>query len=139
MDKARILRDTPSTQPLRLPLHIALFISPIFLLAPLNLHNRFWERKTLVQVYDNWSSLSPTTESFILQTFMAFGNQKPELLVKYEKLLWRTIYQIATRELNVVNAVKSFFTAIDWEELGRISTPDSSWFQTTLGKSLTLV
>lgn len=50
LDEARIIKDAPTTQPLRLPLHIALFVSPIFLLAPINLHNRDWDRTSLFQV-----------------------------------------------------------------------------------------
>jgi hypothetical protein len=50
VDEARILKDAPTTQPLRLPLHVALFVSPIFLLAPINLHNRDWDRASLFQV-----------------------------------------------------------------------------------------
>lgn len=131
LDEARILKDAPTTQPLRLPLHVALFVSPVFLLAPINLHNRDWDRTSLFQVCQQ--PIYRACISLCEKTFRAFGNQKPDVLVKYEKLLWRTIYQVATRELDIFNATQAFLSGINWQELDSLPKIDIGWFETTLG------
>lgn len=67
------------------------------------------------------------------KTFRAFGNQKPDILVKYEKLLWRTIHQVATQELDIFDATQAFLSGINWQELDSLPGTVLGWFETTLG------
>lgn len=42
---------TPSVQQLKLPLHIALFVSPIFLLLPIEIYKNDYERASMLEVF----------------------------------------------------------------------------------------
>lgn len=62
---------------------------------------------------------------------MAFGNQKPAHVAKYEKLLWRAIAQVATQQLDALSAMHAFLGEIEWEELDQVPQQDRNWFETT--------
>lgn len=66
--------------------------------------------------------------------FRAFGNQKPEALIKCEKLIWKAILKVATRELNAESAVRNIVADINWAELDSLPQDAVNWFSTTSGK-----
>ncbi|KAF8890225.1 hypothetical protein BD779DRAFT_1671556 [Infundibulicybe gibba] len=101
-----------TTQRLRLLLHIALFVSPLFLLAPKSFHERDWDRKSLIM------------------TFRAFGNGKPEWLKYVEKLLWNVLFQMAGGA-NVVTAIQAFLGNLPWDMIDGLPVAEKQWFQTT--------
>lgn len=74
-----------------------------------------------------------------LQTFQAFGNQKPLCLQKCEKLLWKAIVRVSRREVAVGTALKEFFDEVNLEEVNSQSDADKRWFETKRGEALGLL
>lgn len=60
---------------------------------------------------------------------MAFGNQKPKHVAKYEKLLWQAIAQVAAQKLDGLSAMHAFFGEIDWEELDQVPQHEKRIFK----------
>ncbi|KAF8872168.1 hypothetical protein BD779DRAFT_1477708, partial [Infundibulicybe gibba] len=103
---------TSTTQRLRLPLHLALFISPLFLLVSSRIYNRDWDRKGL------------------LLTSKALGNGKPESLRRVEKQLWKALFEMA-RGADTVSTIQSFFDSLSWDSFSGLPPHEKHWFQAT--------
>ncbi|KAJ3502883.1 hypothetical protein NLJ89_g8689 [Agrocybe chaxingu] len=95
---------------LRLPLHLALLISPIYLLVFAQLHKKDWDRWKLV------------LSSLLL------GNQKPRLLTSSELALWRAILAVAHGK-NTILALLDELDALPWERLASVPEEHRLWFK----------
>ncbi|KAJ3499603.1 hypothetical protein NLJ89_g10084 [Agrocybe chaxingu] len=96
---------------LRLPLHLALLISPLYLLVFAQLHKKDWDRWKLV------------ITSFLL------GNQKPRLLTSTELALWRVIFTVARGGKSTILALLDELESLPWDELTSMPEEDRLWFQ----------
>jgi len=56
------------------------------------------------------------------------GNDKPDVLVKIERLLWESLLAIATGKEHIYKAMNNFISKVDWEEIAMVSEGDRSHF-----------
>lgn len=99
---------------LRFPLQLALLISPICLLLPVNLHKKSFNRGALMQ----WSN--------------RFRSHKPDVLQLTEKKLWRAILNIVNHPadyLMILKNLASEFPSKYVEELRREEKTMNDWFE----------
>jgi hypothetical protein len=76
-ETARALTGSSDGLPLlRAPLQLALLISPIYLLFPLPLYKRSFNRQLMLSIGE------------------ALGNRKPALIVEVEKAIWRVVFAL---------------------------------------------
>ena len=105
---------------LRFPLQLALLISPICLLLPLNLDRRNFSRNALMQ----WST--------------RLGVCKPDALQQTEKRIWRAILDIVMKpaeHLTIVKDLASDFSMTYIQELQENSEAMPCWFNINLRQS----
>lgn len=98
---------------LRFPLQLALLISPLCLLLPLNLEKRSFNRGALIQ----WS--------------IYLGAHKPDVLQQTEKRIWKAILDIVNQPSDYVAILKvlaSTFPPTYIEELRNQSENVTGWF-----------
>lgn len=122
-----------TTQRLRLPLQLALCVSPLFLLVPELLHRKDFSRRDLLIVC---YAFTPSIISFwlimVLQTWIAFGNQAPAIVRRVEFLLWQAILRVACGQQDIAGSMTAFISEVPWPELRKIKIEDAErkWFQT---------
>ncbi|KAF8881089.1 hypothetical protein BD779DRAFT_1675586 [Infundibulicybe gibba] len=113
-DTERFLHEMDeTTQRFRLPLHVALFVTPLFLLAPATIHDRDWDRKS------------------IILAFKAFGT-RPESVRRVERLLWKALFRVTDGE-DLAVAVQDFFSDIPPNSLKDLPASEKGWFRTERG------
>jgi hypothetical protein len=98
---------------LRFPLQIALLISPLCLLLPLNLEKRSFNRGALMQLS------------------ISLGARKPEVLQQTEKRIWKAILDIVNQPgdyLAIMKDLASQFPSSYIEELEKKSDSATGWF-----------
>ena len=100
------------------PLHLALFISPIYLLFPFRI---------VKQSFHRWS---------IIEVSHKLGPHKPPVLVKLENLIWDAIFAIAERPLHIKDIIIELASHIcgKEEEYASCSPMERSWFTLSNGK-----
>ncbi|KAF8878606.1 hypothetical protein BD779DRAFT_1676763 [Infundibulicybe gibba] len=102
-----------TTQRFRLPLHIALFITPLFLLAPKTIHDRDWDRKS------------------IILAFKAFGT-RPESVRRVEMSLWRVLFRVADGE-DLALAIHDLFNDVPPNLFKDLPASEKGWFRAERG------
>ncbi|KAF8881118.1 hypothetical protein BD779DRAFT_1675606 [Infundibulicybe gibba] len=114
IDLAKYLEEMKgTTQRFRLPLHIALFITPLFLLAPKTIHDRDWDRKS------------------IILAFKAFGT-RPESVRRVEISLWRVLFRVADGE-DLALAIHDFFNDVPPNLFKDLPASEKGWFRAERG------
>ncbi|KAF8324811.1 hypothetical protein F5887DRAFT_926536 [Amanita rubescens] len=100
-----------SKQKLRLPLSMALYTSPLVLLSTHRWHTRDFHRGTL---FGMWQCL---------------GNDRPPVVAKIEKELWKILFMLAKGERQ--DDVALLLEVIQWaqKEIQGISQSDDEWLQ----------
>ncbi|KAF9040950.1 hypothetical protein BJ165DRAFT_1550248 [Panaeolus papilionaceus] len=83
----------------RLPLHIAVLVSPVFLLSGFRIYKYPWERDSLLEY------------SFRL------GNMKPEILLRVERLIWAEFFSVCNNTKTLHDATTTLVKHIPWDEL----------------------
>ena len=63
-----------------------------------------------------------------MQLSKSLGNNKPAILVKIERFLWETLVEIATGKQPVYQAMNTFFSKVDWNEIDMVSEADRAHF-----------
>jgi hypothetical protein len=118
----------PGLAGLRNPLHLALAISPLFLLLPQSLSKKHVNRRTLIQVCVNNTTFQMRFTSFWLdQISIALGNGKPQLLLDMEKRVWHLLFQMVEgRDLD--GLLQELVECIPWNELRGAPEGDRQWF-----------
>ncbi|KAF9527083.1 hypothetical protein CPB83DRAFT_895515 [Crepidotus variabilis] len=104
-------RRAPSSGKERQPLHLALSISPLYLLIPNQIMSKQIGREN------------------IISTSMALGNQRPSALLAAEKTLWQVLFCLAEGKLNPGHALQTIYDGIDWTALKNCSSGDRLWFK----------
>jgi hypothetical protein len=66
--------------------------------------------------------------SEFLQLSKLLGNDKPDVLVKIERLLWECLIAIATGKEHIYKAMNNFISKVDWEEIAMVSEGDRAHF-----------
>lgn len=107
-------RPNDKMSQMRAPLHLALFISPIYLLIPNQLVARPYNRNTMLCISS------------------CLGNSKPPIIFDVEMAIWKTLFSIATENTDPIIALNKLSTDLPWERINEVSSEDSQWFD--LGK-----
>jgi hypothetical protein len=100
---------------MRAPLHLALLISPIYLLLPLQHVKKSYNRHTMLSIST------------------CLGNSKPQLLIDVEKAIWRTIFALASGVDDPIDLLHKLSADLPWDSIHASSPSESTWFN--LGKS----
>lgn len=112
---------------IRHPLYGALLYSPLYLLADRKLTGNSWDQERMMKVSPK--CLMDVVDIYsVLQLSKALGNDKPAILVKVENLLWECILDIATGKVVCYEALRRFFTRVDWDSIVMVSERDRTHF-----------
>jgi len=98
--------------PLRSPLFLALWISPLCLLTSVALVKKTFHKQNL------------------LQTSIALGNTKPKVLLDAEAVVWRSVFHLARGLSTPGLAMRDIAKEISWQAIEDLSLDDRfrSWF-----------
>jgi len=99
---------------MRAPLHLALLISPIYLLLPVQHINKSYNRNTMI-------SLSS-----------CLGNCKPQVVFDVEMEIWRSLFSLASGKVDPFDVLHQLSEDLPWDRIQAASSTDSKWFN--LGK-----
>ena len=101
---------------MRAPLHLALLISPIYLLLPVQLFKKSYNRHTMLNISQS------------------LGNQKPKVLLNVEMAIWRTLFSLASGSLDPLDLLQRLSDQLPWNQIQNALRTDSdrTWF--SLGK-----
>lgn len=104
-------KDPEGLPYLRATLQLALLISPLYLLLPIQLHKKTYHRQSLLAISE------------------LLGNRKPASIVAAEMAIWKTLFTLADGLVEPVHLLRELSM-----ELGqmRASREDQVWFN--LGK-----
>jgi hypothetical protein len=73
-----------------------------------------------------------------MQTCIALGNGKPELLLQVEKLLWSSLFKMANGPCDLDNLLRDLVNTIPWDALAAASESDRQWFALSTNSSQTV-
>jgi hypothetical protein len=108
---AQRLSNTKDGLPyLRAPLQLSLLISPLYLLAPVQLHKRAFSRQLM------------------LSTSEALGNRKPETIIEVEKAIWRVVFSLAEGRLDPSQLLQQLANDLPLKRIKEASEDDRRWF-----------
>ena len=107
--------DGPSR--LRSPLHLALFISPLFLLLPFNIIKKSYNRQAMIDIS------------------RCLGNQKPQVILEVEKAIWNTLFSLVSGTIDPLGLLQNLSDKMPWSKIDSAQSTDSvrRWF--CFGKS----
>jgi hypothetical protein len=108
-------RPTDGVSYMRAPLHLALLISPIYLLLPIQHFKKSYNRHTMLSIST------------------CLGNSKPQVIIDIEMAIWRTIFSLASGMDDPFDLLHQLSAALPWDSIHAASSMDSQWFN--LGKS----
>ncbi|PPQ83530.1 hypothetical protein CVT25_006959 [Psilocybe cyanescens] len=95
----------------RAPFHLSVAILPLYLLFPLLLAKKSWNRNTILRISSR------------------LGNGKPEALLKVEMVLWEVILAMADGVLNPSDVLEKLKKALPWPLIqSALSGNERSWF-----------
>jgi hypothetical protein len=107
---------------MRAPLHLALLVSPIYLLLPSQHHKRSFNRETMVR----------------LSTCL--GNSKPQVVLDVEMAIWKSLFSLASGGIDPFDLLQKLSVELPWESIEAAPPEVSHWFN--LGKfrySMTII
>ena len=92
------------------PFHLALFISPIYLLFPFRIVKQSFHRRSVIEVSHK------------------LGPHKPSTLVKIEGLIWDAVFAIAERPLDIQDILTNLASQIPDMDCAASSPEEKQWF-----------
>jgi len=103
---------------MRAPLHLALLISPIYLLLPVQLFKKSYNRHTMLSISQS------------------LGNKKPKIILDVETAIWRTLFSLASGLLDPLDLLQRLSDQLPWNQIEKALSNDSdrTWF--SLGKCI---
>lgn len=63
------------------------------------------------------------------KTGMALGNQRPPFLQRVETEIFRSLFRLATQELDLVKEMKECMSRLPWSDLQNLEDLEISWFK----------
>ena len=128
IDVIKALMKAYKGNQLRLPLHVAVMISPLYLLVPIQLYSVKWERRAMFLVRRIFSLVAFSDD---FQTSKAMGNSKPPLLVEVENQLLALLFRIACSEKDLRTEIQHFSSWLEGKQSELINeAPDTrAWFK----------
>jgi hypothetical protein len=110
-----------------LPLDVAVMISPLYLLIPIQLYSIKWDRRDMFLVVHLY--FHPWLIADDIQSSKALGSQKPLLLVEVETWLMKSLFRLASMKANLEEEVRAFASWIQGKSVDVASElPDSRSF-----------
>ena len=109
-DLSEAIQSQDSMSYLRAPLHLALLISPIFLLMPIQLFKKSY----------NWNTM--------LAISSCLGNSKPQLLVDIEMTIWKALCSLASGLVDPFDVLHQLSNDLPWDHIQGTSSTDAGWF-----------
>lgn len=88
-----------------------------------------WDQEKMMKVCVSDEDLWTLADSIAPKLSKSFGNRKPPIVVKVERLLWECILRIATGTHGCYNSLKEFFSKVDWDEIAMVSEADRHYFR----------
>lgn len=97
----------------RAPLQLSSMISPLYLLCPTVIAKKVWGR------------------DLMLNAVFSLGNDKPELLLEVERIIWGIIFSMANGDLSPKESMMSLSNSLLWKmiEDAAESPIQRSWFE----------
>ncbi len=92
---------------MRAPLHLALLISPIYLLLPVQLFKKSYNQHTMLSISQS------------------LGNKKPKIILDVEMAIWRTLFSLVLGLLNPLDLLQRLSDQLLWNEIERALFTDS--------------
>jgi len=119
---------------LRLPLQVAVLLSPIFLLHETQIHKSriYCQRYKMMLVCEPFLTIISCL-IFDHKYSKCLGNERPKSVIQFENVIWKAIFQIACGAIDVYQATDLIATAIPGV-MAIVEDGDASWFN--LGLSL---
>lgn len=99
---------------MRTPLQLALLISPIYLLLPMQLFKRSFSRQTMLYISES------------------LGNHKPRILEDVEIAIWKTLFSITSEKLDPLHHLQQLSNSLPWEQIANTMSSERAWF--SIGK-----
>jgi hypothetical protein len=109
-------------------LQVALFVSPIFLLAQKKLCAMSWDKEELIRVGVVFR-LNPNLFLTVFKFSKALGNQKPAIITQVEKAIWLALFKIAEGTMQPYMALRSLSETLPWEDIERMNVEELQWFK----------
>jgi hypothetical protein len=103
-------QSTDGVSYLRAPLHLALLISPIYLLLPAQHFKKSY----------NWSTM--------LAISSCLGNSKPRLIFDVEIVIWKVLCSLVTGMGDPFDILHQLSDNLPWDHIQAASSTDSEWF-----------
>jgi hypothetical protein len=96
---------------MRAPLQLALLISPIYLLLPLKLFKKSYNR------------------NIMLAMSSCLGNSKPQVLFDIEMTIWKALCSLASGTVDPFNVLHELSDSLPWDRIQEaFSTDSAKWF-----------
>jgi len=96
---------------MRAPLQLALLISPIYLLLPLQLFKKSYNRNTM------------------LAMSTCLGNSKPQVLFDVEMMIWKALCSLSSGMVDPLDVLHQLSDNLPWDRIQEASSMDSAkWF-----------
>jgi hypothetical protein len=112
---------------LRLPLQMALAISPLYWLVGVNLVREL-DRGALVKVRAIPAAEGSLSSSRRYQSWAGLGGKKPALLAQVEYYLWKALIQVATSAASLQDSLESALGSINGLDWNLVGEDDIQWF-----------
>ena len=103
-------RATDGVSFMRAPLQLALLISPIYLLLPVQHFKKSYNRHTMLSIST------------------CLGNSKPQVLVDVETAIWKTLFSLASGMIDPFDLLHKLSDDLPWDNIHAASSMDSGWF-----------
>ena len=95
---------------MRAALHLSLLISPIFLLVPIQLNKKSYNRNTMLSIST------------------CLGNSKPQLLFDVEREIWKTLFSLASGTFQPFDLLRQLSDNLPWDFIETASDDVTGWF-----------
>jgi hypothetical protein len=112
LSQSRKSRD--GVMQMRAPLHLALLISPIYLLLPMQHFKKSYNRHTMLSIST------------------CLGNLKPQVVLDVEMVIWKSLFSLASGKIDPTDLLQQLSANLPWADIEAAPPHVSHWFN--LGK-----
>lgn len=97
------------------PLHLALLISPLYLLVPFRIVKYSFHRRPLIEYAHK------------------LGPHKPRIILEVENHIWDAVFAIAENPQAIETIIHQLASRMPWNKFDAVSTQDGAWFELSSG------
>ena len=103
------------------PLHLALFITPMYLLLPFRIVKQSFHRRPVIEVSHK------------------LGPHKPAIVLEIENLIWDAVFAISERPLDINNIITQLASTLTAYNMDSVLPEETSWFSLSDSEPLFLM